>query len=203
MIWHGIFGIESNVEALLSPTHLVLAVGMTLIISGPFRAGWRRLTDQNAPAPGGWLLPPLLALTFVWSVWSFLTQFAHPLVDPGRRPAIVRPVLVAWHCCGCRSGCELLAANGCHDGCGALRCATMDSAARQSVPGVRAQCRLMSFMHDQYRLIPGRPPAWGGPPDPLVEALHRTIWIIAIVRPGCPASVLCPLLCGPYRDPRP
>ena len=91
MIWHEIFGIEIGVEALLSPTHLILAVGMTLIISGPFRAGWRRLSDQHAPDPG-WiaLLPQLLSLTFMWSVWSFLTQFAHPLVDPwaaaGYRP---------------------------------------------------------------------------------------------------------------------
>jgi hypothetical protein len=82
MIWHEVFGIESDVEALLSPTHLVLATGMTLIISAPFRAGWRRRIDRNDPAPG-WvaLLPQLLSLTFVWSVWSFFTQYAHPLVD--------------------------------------------------------------------------------------------------------------------------
>ena len=82
MIWHEIFGIESDVEALLSPTHLVLATGMTLIFSAPFRAGWRRRIGWNGPAPG-WvaLLPQLLSLTFVWCVWSFFTQYAHPLVD--------------------------------------------------------------------------------------------------------------------------
>jgi hypothetical protein len=82
MIWHEIFGIESDVEALLSPTHLLLATGITLIISTPFRAGWRRRIGQSDPA-SGWvaLLPQLLSLTFVWSVWSFFTQFAHPLVD--------------------------------------------------------------------------------------------------------------------------
>ena len=49
MIWHEIFGIEIGVEALLSPTHLILAVGMTLIISGPFRAGWRRRPSSMYP----------------------------------------------------------------------------------------------------------------------------------------------------------
>ncbi len=38
MIWHMLFGIEVNVDALLSPTHLLLAVGMALIVSGPLRA---------------------------------------------------------------------------------------------------------------------------------------------------------------------
>jgi hypothetical protein len=82
MIWHEVFGIESDVEALLSPTHLVLATGLTLIISAPFRAGWRRHVDQTDSAPG-WvaLLPQLLSLMFVWLVWSFFTQYAHPLVD--------------------------------------------------------------------------------------------------------------------------
>ena len=41
LIWHTLFGIEAGVEALLSPTHLVLALGMGLMVSGPLRAGWR------------------------------------------------------------------------------------------------------------------------------------------------------------------
>ena len=83
MIWHELFGIEARVEALLSPTHLILALGGTLIMSGPFRAGWRRPSDQHNQAKG-WtaLLPQLLSLTFVLSLWSFMTQFVHPLVDP-------------------------------------------------------------------------------------------------------------------------
>ena len=37
MIWHEIFGVETGVEALLSPTHLMLALGGSLMVSGPFR----------------------------------------------------------------------------------------------------------------------------------------------------------------------
>ena len=65
LIWHTIFGIEAGVEALLSPTHLVLALGLGLIASGPVRAAWRR------PGPVvGWAAqgPMLLALTSTLSV---------------------------------------------------------------------------------------------------------------------------------------
>lgn len=39
-IWHHTFGIERNLEAFLSPTHLVLVIGMALLVSAPFRAMW-------------------------------------------------------------------------------------------------------------------------------------------------------------------
>lgn len=71
LIWHQIFGIEANTEALLSPTHLILATGGILMVSGPLRAAWQR------PA----MLPALLALTFVVALLAFFTQFAHPQVD--------------------------------------------------------------------------------------------------------------------------
>jgi hypothetical protein len=157
MLWHEIFGIESGVEALLSPTHLILAVGVTLIISGPFRAGWRRLIDKNGSALG-WiaLLPQLLSLTFVWSVWSFLTQFAHPLVDPwaaaGYRPPGSHGLAMPRISLGIAS---FLLQTGVMMGvvlC-AVRRWTLPLGSLTLVFGLNAT--LMSFMHDQYRLIPG------------------------------------------------
>jgi hypothetical protein len=77
LIWHTIFGIEAGVEALLSPTHLALALGLGLIASGPVRAAWWR------PGPvSGWAAqgPMLLALTSTLSVLTFFTEYAHPLV---------------------------------------------------------------------------------------------------------------------------
>ncbi|MGH2668071.1 MAG: hypothetical protein ACRDH5_02950, partial [bacterium] len=38
LVWHEVFGFEADVEALLSPPHLALALGMGLIITGPLRA---------------------------------------------------------------------------------------------------------------------------------------------------------------------
>jgi len=42
MIWHMLFGIEANIEAALSPTHLLLGLGCVLLVSAPFRAAWQR-----------------------------------------------------------------------------------------------------------------------------------------------------------------
>jgi hypothetical protein len=79
MIWHILFGIEAGVQALLSPTHLALALGMGLIVSGPLRAAW----PQPAHA-SGWATqaPIVLALTSTLSVFTLFTLYAHPIVQP-------------------------------------------------------------------------------------------------------------------------
>src|SRR5579884_2349175 len=78
MIWHILFGIEQNVEALLSPTHLGLATGLILIESGPLRAAFRRPPEQTR----GWkaLLPMLASVTFIYAVFSFFTEYANPFI---------------------------------------------------------------------------------------------------------------------------
>jgi hypothetical protein len=156
MIWHVLFGIEVDVEALLSPTHLIMAVGATLIMGAPFRAGWHRLTDQNDPAPG-WLalLPQLLSLTFLWSLWSFLTQFAHPLVDPlaaaGYRPPGPRGLMMLRASLGIAG---FLLQTGLMLGLVlfTVRRWTLPLGSLALVFGLNAT--FMSFMHDQYRFIP-------------------------------------------------
>jgi hypothetical protein len=76
MFWHLTFGIEKDLEALLSPAHLVLAVGGVLILGGPMRAAWRR-----AEPPKGLIdaMPLILSMTFAVSLVSFMSQFAHPV----------------------------------------------------------------------------------------------------------------------------
>ena len=78
MLWHTFFGIEKDVEALFSPTHLMLGCGGWLMVGGPFHAAWQRLT----PPEGRWHqhLPWLLSLTWMLSTGTFLTQIAHPVV---------------------------------------------------------------------------------------------------------------------------
>ncbi len=80
MLWHLLFGIEVSVEALLSPTHLLLATGGILMITGPLWAAWQRLPGR---ASFTWRtgLPALLSLTLVLALLAFFTQFAHPFVD--------------------------------------------------------------------------------------------------------------------------
>ena len=73
-VWHTVFGFEADVEALMSPAHTLLALGVGLMASGPLRAALRR-------PRGGWLdeLPMVLSLTFVISIVTFFTQIAHPV----------------------------------------------------------------------------------------------------------------------------
>lgn len=77
-VWHTVFGVEVDLETLLSPTHLVLATSGVLMISGPLRAAWMRL---HTGAARGWKLlgPVVVSATLVLSVTTFFTQFAHPI----------------------------------------------------------------------------------------------------------------------------
>ncbi|HLZ56086.1 MAG TPA: hypothetical protein VKR06_03995 [Ktedonosporobacter sp.] len=80
MIWHILFGIEKSVEALLSPTHLGLALGGFLIKTGPLRSGWQRIGAANLR---GWreLGPMLLALLGILTGFAFFTVYANSFVD--------------------------------------------------------------------------------------------------------------------------
>jgi hypothetical protein len=90
-VWHTLFGIEIDVETLVSPPHLLLALGAVLILGGPLRAAWGRAEAR----PGGWAvhLPAILSLAFVLSIFTFFTQHLHPLgrpwPAPGNRPTSV------------------------------------------------------------------------------------------------------------------
>jgi hypothetical protein len=95
MIWHTIFGIEFSTDALLSPSHMLLAVGAALIASGPFVAATRRETHGGLFGS----LPAVISLTFLLGAFTFFTLFAGPysgIIGAGSRPAdavLVRAVL--------------------------------------------------------------------------------------------------------------
>jgi hypothetical protein len=97
MVWHEVFGIEANVEALLSPTHLLLMIGAGLFVSGPLRSAWYRLD----PNESRWAaqLPMVLSTAITLSVLTFATMYAHPIVNPlagaGHRHAGELPLIVA------------------------------------------------------------------------------------------------------------
>lgn len=71
-----------SLPALLSAPNLLQALGLVLIVSTPLRAAWMRREDPASLPRLGSMLPALLSLALVVSVLSYLTQFAHPLVDP-------------------------------------------------------------------------------------------------------------------------
>lgn len=78
LIWHELFGIEKDFEALLSPTHLLLGLGLGLVVTGPLRAVWSR--PDREP---GWatLTPALLSLCALISTLTFFMMFSHPLLS--------------------------------------------------------------------------------------------------------------------------
>jgi hypothetical protein len=79
LTWHLLLGIERSTEALLSPTHLGLALGIGLALSGPLRAAWHR-----SEAKPSWrqLGPAIFSLTFTFSLLTFFTAYASPLITP-------------------------------------------------------------------------------------------------------------------------
>lgn len=74
MYWHVLFGTEESFTALLSPTHLTLALGGGLFLSSPIRSTWRRRFE------GSWrtLFPSIVAAAFTLSLVTMFTMYAHP-----------------------------------------------------------------------------------------------------------------------------
>ena len=76
MVWHQLFGVESGVEALFSPTHIMLGVGIGLTVTGPLRAAWHRQDDG-----GGWrpLGPAIASLGVTLAAITFFMMFFFPV----------------------------------------------------------------------------------------------------------------------------
>jgi hypothetical protein len=78
MTWHVLFGIENGIEALLSPTHLLLALSIVLFFIGPIRAAAQRRREVGVPERWTVVLPMLIALSLMLALFSFFTQYASP-----------------------------------------------------------------------------------------------------------------------------
>ena len=82
LIWHSIFGFEVDVEALLSPTHLVLAASGLLMIGGPMRSAAARMAGLGDGTPSWRLAGPfVIPLAMGLAIFGAFTQYAHPIVD--------------------------------------------------------------------------------------------------------------------------
>lgn len=78
LVWHETLGVEVGVEALLSPTHLLLLVGGLVLLTGPLRAAWRE--DEPVVSLRSFL-GPLLSLTFAMAVVGFFLIYVSPFVN--------------------------------------------------------------------------------------------------------------------------
>lgn len=80
--WHEIFGFEIDVDALLSPTHLLLAASGLLMLGGPIRSASARLASDPHGARSWRLAGPfVIPLAMAFAVLIAFTQYANPIVD--------------------------------------------------------------------------------------------------------------------------
>lgn len=80
LAWHSLFGIEEDINALISPTHLLLALAAAFVLSGPIRSVAARV---RADAPASWrdTGPAVLAAASMLSLLAFFTMYANPIGD--------------------------------------------------------------------------------------------------------------------------
>ena len=146
MLWHVVFGIEDGIEGLISPSHLVLAFGGGLMVTGPLRAG----LAHPAPAERPWLarMPMVVSLTIFLSLVTFFTEYASPyattwVTERHRVGGEVRPVGGALGLPGPARGA---------DGAPLVRPAATGAARRGLTVLLSVNVALMTIIHDKFSI---------------------------------------------------
>jgi hypothetical protein len=70
MVWHQVFGVEANLAAGLSPSHLSLAVGASLLLTSPLRSWWANGSGGGLRAAAG-----VTALTLATVILSIFVGY--------------------------------------------------------------------------------------------------------------------------------
>ncbi len=90
MLWHRLLGIEEGVDALLSPTHQILGLGIFFVASGPIRSV---LADRRATT-----LARQLPLVLGLATWLILAHFGTAYAfDPGAGRTNAPPPIVPFN----------------------------------------------------------------------------------------------------------
>lgn len=76
VLWHSAFGFEQGFQALVSPSHLALAVGSTLLLGSPLRGAWRR----EGAVGGVAVLPAVVSAGLVLTVIVLFGGFLNPIM---------------------------------------------------------------------------------------------------------------------------
>ncbi len=77
MAWHTMLGIEVDLEALLSPPHLLLLTAGMLMITTPVRAAAARRTPPSVAGD----LPVLLCMVSATGIAAFFLDYLSPFID--------------------------------------------------------------------------------------------------------------------------
>jgi hypothetical protein len=78
-IWHTTFGVEKNLDALISPAHVFLGIGTTLMLTGPIRSRWSQSKLKFSYLN---LFPLLICFAIIWTCYAVMTEYAHPIFQP-------------------------------------------------------------------------------------------------------------------------
>jgi hypothetical protein len=165
--WHTLFGIEKGIEALFSPSHLTLGLGMLLIVTGPLRAAWATHNNEKPTLLG--FLPVLGSILLFLSVLTFFTQSSNPLVNTFTIEGRFRPAESGLYTVTSTSAMLLQTA--------LMMTVILLVMRRWTLPfGSLAllfliNSLLMCTQGDQYRLVPGALLA-GLIGDIMIQALH-------------------------------
>jgi hypothetical protein len=82
MSWHLAFGIERDIAALLSPTHLGLFAGAFLIVTAPLRSQVADPAVGRGRRPSlGQLLPAVGSAALAGCLCAFIFMYLHPIFD--------------------------------------------------------------------------------------------------------------------------
>lgn len=89
-IWHTVLGVETSLDALLSPSHLMLWVGGLLMLSTGVRVAW--LTDEpDAERDYRDFLPVTASLALTILIMAFFYIYAWNLTNPGVLRSVYEP----------------------------------------------------------------------------------------------------------------
>lgn len=76
LIWHTLFGVERDIPAIVSPTHILIVIGILLIVTGPLRSAASRPREQVV---GVAQLPLIVSLLFTYTMITIVLQYLNPL----------------------------------------------------------------------------------------------------------------------------
>jgi hypothetical protein len=90
LIWHTFFGVEDRIEAVTSPTHLVIGIGVLLVTGAPIRSALARRTHIRS-------LRAQLPLIFALATWlEFIHLGTAYGYDPGAARMYAPPQAAAY-----------------------------------------------------------------------------------------------------------
>jgi hypothetical protein len=75
LIWHSLYGIERDIPAITSPTHMLIILGILLVVAGPLRSAYTR---PVAEVRGLAQLPMVLSVLLMYTMITLPLQYLHP-----------------------------------------------------------------------------------------------------------------------------